>query len=48
VNVAFAGHYSTVTVRYKDLELRSFNTNGSFIEGEKVMITIDQIIEFKE
>lgn len=48
VNVAFAGHYSTVTVKYKEIELRSFNTNGSFIEGESVKISIDQLIQFKE
>ena len=48
VNVAFAGHYSAVTVKYKDIELRSFNTDGIFIEGEKVKVTIDQLIQFKE
>lgn len=48
VNIAFAGHYSTVSVKYMDVELRSFNTNGNFIEGERVNITIDQIIQFKE
>jgi len=45
-SVAFAGHYSTVTVKYKDIELRSFNTNGSFAVNEKVKIFIDQIIQF--
>lgn len=52
VNVAFAGHYSTVTVEYAGYEIRSFNTNGNqmenFAEGEKVDILIDQIIQFKE
>ncbi|HNX24987.1 MAG TPA: ABC transporter ATP-binding protein [Spirochaetota bacterium] len=48
VNAVFAGHYTIVTVKYRGIELRSFNTNGSFIEGEKVKITIDQIIQFKE
>jgi putative spermidine/putrescine transport system ATP-binding protein len=48
INVAFAGHYSTVTVKYKDIELRSFNTNGSLAVNEKVKITIDDIIQFKE
>jgi len=47
VNIAFAGHYSTVTVKYREIELRSFNTNGIFTEGEKVKITIDQLIQFK-
>ncbi len=52
VNVAFAGHYSTVTVKYRDVEIRSFNTNGNlmenYIEGENVGISIDQVIQFKE
>ncbi len=52
VNVAFSGHYSTVTVKYLNTELRSFITNENlsekFNEGEKVKITIDQIIQFKE
>ncbi len=48
VNIAFAGHYSTVSVKYRDIELRSFNTNGSFTEGERVNITIDEIIQFRE
>jgi len=46
-NVTFAGHYSTVTVKYKDIELRSFNTNGTFAVNDKVKIFIDQIIQFR-
>jgi len=52
VNVAFSGHYSTVTVQYMGVEIRSFITNGNlletFAEDEKVKISIDQIIRFKE
>jgi putative spermidine/putrescine transport system ATP-binding protein len=48
VNAAFAGHYTAVTVKYKEIEFRSFNTNGSFVEGERVRILIDEIIQFKE
>jgi len=52
LNAAFAGHYSTVAVKYMDIELHSFITNSgineSFNTGDKVKISIDQIIQFKE
>ena len=44
----FAGHYWSVYVKYKGYELFSFNGSNIFKPGDRVDITVDEIIEFRE
>ena len=44
----FSGHYWSVYVRYKGYELFSFNGSNIFKPGDRVEITVDEIIEFRE
>jgi len=44
----FSGHYWAVYVKYKGYELFSFNGNNNLKPGDRVNITVDEIIEFRE
>lgn len=47
-DIIFSGHYSTIIVKYRESELRSFNTDGNLRIGDRVNISIDQIIRIRE
>lgn len=44
----FSGHYWAVYVKYKGYELFSFSGNNNLKPGDRVNITVDEIIEFRE